>query len=115
MFGRCLEYVLVLLGLKKSEKIGCYLTTRLARRMVPSYKFTWPELRWFVDKDLNGLLHKFGEDDGFNAHRRFALQQLLRLTALVPGDTAGCGARARRFSRPAGREERPPRKESRGG
>ncbi|MEK7801719.1 MAG: TylF/MycF/NovP-related O-methyltransferase, partial [Pseudomonadota bacterium] len=28
---------------------------------------------------------------GFNAHRRFALQQLIRLVHAVPGDTAECG------------------------
>jgi predicted O-methyltransferase YrrM len=52
---------------------------------------TWDALAWFESSSFNAYLRKFGEEKGFNAHRRYALQQLLRLTAGCPGDTAECG------------------------
>jgi hypothetical protein len=81
----------VLLGIRRDERIGFRLLARVARRWVPGYRLTWPELAWFYSPGLNTVLKKYGEADGFNAHRRLALQQLLRLTAEVPGDTAECG------------------------
>lgn len=84
-------YVALLLGLRRDERAGFHMVTRLARRLVPDYRFTWPELAWFRDARVTRVLARFNESEGFNAHRRFALQQLLRLTAGVPGDTAECG------------------------
>lgn len=85
------EYLQLLLGIKANEMLGFRLITRLAKGFVPRYKFTWPELAWFQDPTLNDVLSRFDESEGFNAHRRFALQQLLRLTSKIPGDTAECG------------------------
>lgn len=85
------EYLQLLLGIKANEMLGFRLITRLAKAFVPRYKFTWPELAWFQDPTLNDVLSRFDESEGFNAHRRFALQQLLRLTSKIPGDTAECG------------------------
>lgn len=59
--------------------------------MVPHYRLTWPNLEWFTQDKLTSVLARFGECRGFNAHRRLALQQLLRLVHDIPGDTAECG------------------------
>lgn len=85
------EYLKLILGVKANEILGFRLITKLAERFVPAYKFTWPELAWFKNPKLNDVLKRFDESEGFNAHRRFALQQLLRLTSNIPGDTAECG------------------------
>jgi O-methyltransferase len=85
------KYVLLLLGIKANEILGFRLLTMVARRLVPDYRFTWPELAWFQNPKLTEVLKRFDESEGFNAHRRFALQQLLRLTSNIPGDTAECG------------------------
>ncbi|MCP9443056.1 MAG: TylF/MycF family methyltransferase [Nitrospira sp.] len=63
----------------------------LTRRLLPNYPLTWDEIDWFYDEEFRRVLTRFGERYGFNAHRRFALQQLLRLVDGVPGDTAECG------------------------
>jgi O-methyltransferase len=84
-------YALLMLGIKPNEVLGFRLITFLAKWWLPGYKFTWPELAWFRDARLNRLLGHYGELRGFNAHRRYALRQLLRLTSAVPGDTAECG------------------------
>ncbi len=83
--------LLVLIGLRRDERLGFLTLARLARRLVPGYKLTWPELAWFRSLALMSVLEKYGEMEGFNAHRRLALQQLLRLVSGVPGDTAECG------------------------
>lgn len=84
-------YFQLIIGVKANEVLGFRLVTKLARRLIPNYRFTWPELVWFKDPELTNALTLFDESEGFNAHRKFALQQLLRLTAGVPGDTAECG------------------------
>ena len=84
------QYLRVMLG-APNEKVGFDLVTRLGRRLLPNYRFTWPELAWFQNRELRDVLSRFDESEGFNAHRRFALQQLLRLTSNIPGDTAECG------------------------
>ncbi len=81
----------ILLGVRQDEPLGFQALARFARRLVPGYRLTWPELAWFQNPSLTSVLEKYGEAEGFNAHRRLALQQLLRLTAAVPGDTAECG------------------------
>lgn len=85
------KYVMLLMGRNRDEALGFNLLTRVARRILPGYRLTWPELAWFADAELNSILARFDEQDGLNAHRRLALQELLRLTAGVPGDTAECG------------------------
>lgn len=85
------KYLQLISGIKPNETLGFRLLALLARRFVPGYRLTWPELVWFQNPALKTVLTQFGEDEGFNAHRRFAIQQLLRLTVGVPGDTAECG------------------------
>jgi len=84
-------YLQLVLGLKANEALGFRLVTLLAKHVLPNYRFTWPELAWFQDSRLINALTPFDENDGFNAHRKYALRQLLRLTAGIAGDTAECG------------------------
>ena len=67
------------------------LLRRLAKRLVPEYRFKWPQMAWWQDPLFNDYLAKFGEADGMNTDRRWMLYQLLRLVRSVPGDTAECG------------------------
>lgn len=55
------------------------------------YRMSWHQLDWWHDTEFNAYLDQFGERSGFNTHRKWALWQLLRLTAAVDGDTAECG------------------------
>ncbi len=85
------KYFQLVLGIKQNEMLGFRVITMLAKRFIPGYRFTWPELAWFKNPKLVEVLTRFNEGEGFNAHRRFAIQQLIRLTSSVPGDTAECG------------------------
>lgn len=85
------RYLKFAFGLEKDEKLGLILLASMSRHLLPKYKLTWPELDWFDSRQLANILARFDETSGFNAHRRFALQQLIRLTENVPGDTAECG------------------------
>lgn len=85
------NYIKAILGYSKDEIYGFRLVMVMAEKLIPSYKFTWPELAWFKNKNLTQVLNNFNESKGYNAHRRFALQQLLRLTSGIPGDTVECG------------------------
>jgi len=62
-----------------------------ADRLIPDYRLTWHQMDWWHDEQFNAYLDRFGEREGFNTHRRWALWQLLRLVRDVPGDTAECG------------------------
>jgi O-methyltransferase len=84
-------YLQLILGIREDETLGFRLITWLSKRLIPKYRFTWPELAWFQDPTITGILTRFDENDGYNAHRKYALQQLLRLAYGVPGDTAECG------------------------
>ncbi|MDR2091730.1 MAG: TylF/MycF family methyltransferase [Azoarcus sp.] len=86
------RYLGVILGIIKDERCGFILLTKLGRYLVPRYKFSWPHLAWFDKPTLNEILARYGEKDGFNAHRRLMIGELMRLTPAVPGDTAECGA-----------------------
>lgn len=85
------RYLLLLLGLKNDDEMAFRLVAKLGRRLIPRYRFTWPQLAWFESSTLTHVLSRFDEEAGFNAHRRLAIQQLIRLTTSVPGDTAECG------------------------
>lgn len=69
-----------------------YLLRKVATWLLPEYRFKWPQMAWWEDPDFNDYLRRFGELDGNNTDRRYAVQQLLRLTAGVAGDTAEVGA-----------------------
>ena len=64
---------------------------RLAKILVPHYRFKWTEMDWWDDPVFNQYLEKFGEADGMNTDRRWMVYQLMRLVRSVPGDTAECG------------------------
>jgi O-methyltransferase len=59
--------------------------------LVPSYRFKWPQLDWWKNKEFNHYLNQFDELRALNTDRKWMLHQLLRLVAHVPGDTAECG------------------------
>jgi hypothetical protein len=61
------------------------------KRLVPEYRFKWPQMAWWQDREFAAYLDRFGEADGMNADRRWMLAQLMRLVEGVPGDTAECG------------------------
>jgi hypothetical protein len=67
------------------------LLREAGRRLVPEYRFKWPQMAWWRDPDFNAYLDRFGERGRLNDDRRWMLGQLLRLVADVPGDTAECG------------------------
>lgn len=85
------NYILLLTGIKPNETLGFRILSLLGKRLTPHYKFTWPELKWFDDIELNKTLKIFDESHGFNSHRRLMISQLIRLTEAVPGETAECG------------------------
>ncbi|MBI5436559.1 MAG: class I SAM-dependent methyltransferase [Nitrosomonadales bacterium] len=86
-----LKYIPILIGIKRDRDLAFNLVVKLAGRILPEYRFTWPHLAWWKDANFNEYLHRFDEDAGFNTHRRWVLNQLIRLTANVQGDTAECG------------------------
>jgi hypothetical protein len=68
------------------------LLREAGRRLLPAYRFKWPQMAWWGDRDFDAYLERFGERGGANDDRRWMLGQLMRLVAAVPGDTAECGA-----------------------
>jgi hypothetical protein len=68
------------------------LLREAGRRLLPEYRFKWPQMAWWRDRDFDAYLERFGERGGANDDRRWMLGQLMRLVAAVPGDTAECGA-----------------------
>lgn len=64
---------------------------RLAEAVHPGYRLGYPDLDWWQDPGFNAYLERWEESAAFNAQRRFAVLQLARLVAGVPGDTAECG------------------------
>lgn len=61
------------------------------RLFIPSYRFKWPQLDWWKDKEFTRYLDRFGELRLLNADRKWMVHQLLRLVADIPGDTVECG------------------------
>jgi hypothetical protein len=66
--------------------------TEVGRRLMPDYRFSWPYMDWWNDKEFNDYLERFNELTNFNSDRRFMLYQLMRLIDDVPGDTVECGS-----------------------
>jgi hypothetical protein len=85
------KYIPILLGIKCDKDLAFNLVTKLAGRISPEYRFTWPHMSWWKNSGFNEYLRQFDEEVGFNTHRRWMLAQLIRLTANVKGDTAECG------------------------
>lgn len=86
-----LKYIPIFLGLKHDIGLEFNLVTKLAGRVLPEYRFTWPYMAWWKYSEFNEYLRQFDEDKGFNTHRRWILKQLIRLAADIHGDTAECG------------------------
>jgi O-methyltransferase len=63
----------------------------VAKVLVPSYRFKWPQLDWWKNEEFTRYLDRFGDLGELNADRKWMVYQLLRLVAHVPGDTAECG------------------------
>lgn len=64
---------------------------RIGRWLLPNYRFMWPQMVWWQDRDFNSYLEKFGLLYGHESDRRWMLNQLTKLVQNVPGDTAECG------------------------
>lgn len=76
----------------KNETDGFIFLTKIAKGILPHYRFTYPQISWWQNNDFNSYLNRFDELDGFNTQRRWALKQFLRMTVSIGGDTAECGA-----------------------
>ncbi len=63
----------------------------VAKDIYPGYKFHWPQLDWFKQKNFWEFIGQYDEKRGLNAHRKWSLAQLFRLCAHLPGDIAECG------------------------
>ena len=87
--GRLVE--LRRLALPSNEAERFEVVRRVAGRLLPEYKLTWPQIAWMRDPAFGRYLERFGEREGMNSHRHWTLLNLLRLVDAVPGDTAECG------------------------
>lgn len=52
-----------------SEELRFSILVRLGRRLVPEYRFRWPNLDWVTDPTFTDYLKRFGEFEGLNADR----------------------------------------------
>lgn len=65
---------------------------RLAGKLlVPSYRFKWPQLEWWQNREFTRFLDRFDELSVLNTDKKWMVHQVLRWVAHVPGDTAECG------------------------
>jgi hypothetical protein len=76
---------------KRDDPSRFELLTALGGKILPRYRFKWPQMAWWDDEDFNRYLSRIGELHGYNTDRKWALAQLARLVTHVPGDTAECG------------------------
>ena len=76
---------------KRDDASRFELLTSFGRKVLPRYRFKWPQMAWWDDEEFNRYLDRVGELHGHNTDRKWALFQLLRLVRHVQGDTAECG------------------------
>jgi len=76
---------------RRDPLLRFFLLRKVAAWLVPKYRFNWPQLEWWDDREFNAYLDRFDELENNNADRHWVLAQLLRLVSGVPGDTAECG------------------------
>lgn len=97
-----LKHILTLFKAMCSDDVMLRLDVlrRVARFILSQYRFMWPQIAWWDDRQFNDYLRRFDELSGMNTDRRWMLYQLMRLVTSVPGDSAECGT-ARKFSRAA--------------
>lgn len=89
--GKILRIVRELMRDRKNPAKRLEALSKIGALLVPGYRFSWPDHDWWHNRPFNQYLAQFGETDGYNTHRRWALAQLLRMIAGVEGDTAECG------------------------
>lgn len=77
--------------LPESENERMEIMLALGKRLIPHYRFKWPEMDWWDNKEFTDYLTQFNEQDGLNTDRRWMVYQLLRMVGNVSGDTAECG------------------------
>jgi len=65
--------------------------TEMANYVLPEYRFKWPQLDWWNSSEFDSYLNEFDEYKKYNDDRRFMVDQLLRITHCVHGDTAEVG------------------------
>jgi len=70
------------------------IVVRISRTLLPEYRFIEPLLSWPSDSSFNQYLEKFRAKYDYNDYRRFALKELLKLSAHIDGDTAEIGCYA---------------------
>lgn len=91
---RYLRYFKLFLRANREEDnkyLAFNVITRIGKKLLPQYRFTFPELEWWRDSDFNAYLERFGELGGYNTHRKWLLKQLLRMVCHIEGDTVECG------------------------
>lgn len=84
-------FKIVLLGSGNNRNLAFNLLVKFGARVLPIYRFTYPQMDWWSDKQFNEYLDFFDERTSFNTHRKYTLAQLMKLVRLVDGDTAECG------------------------
>ena len=67
------------------------LLQKLGALLVPKYRFNWPQLAWWDDREFNAYLKEFDELASNNADRHWMLAQLMRQVSEISGNTAECG------------------------
>jgi O-methyltransferase len=77
--------------LSDSELTRFEVMKRIGKWILPQYRFKWPQMAWWQDRQFNDYLKRFDEIDGMNTDRRWMLYQLIRLVGEIPGDTSECG------------------------
>ncbi|MBU2707300.1 class I SAM-dependent methyltransferase [Zooshikella marina] len=81
----------VLLTRYTLEEVKFELLKMIAKIIFPKYRFMWPQLYWWENEEFNEYLDKFGERSKNNTDRRWMLNELLRLTVGISGNTVECG------------------------
>lgn len=88
---KILESLYAVMKNRKDKNVRFETLTTIGKKLVPNYRFKWPQMEWWEDTNFNKYLTLFDETEGMNADRRWMIYQLTRLTDSVPGDTAECG------------------------
>lgn len=73
------------------SKDGLKLLSQVSKRLVPKYRFKWPQMDWWDAPWFNDFLAENGELNSFDTDRRWMMRQLARLVTHLDGDTAEFG------------------------
>jgi hypothetical protein len=59
---RMLNYLgLLIFGFSGNKDVAFNLLTKIGKRILPHYRFTYPQMIWWDDADFNEVLLRFGE------------------------------------------------------